>query len=260
MKYSSLFLAILLYVLASCSGSEARERLAAEVEATSAILPQNLGANGVWESISYCKSDNRLTLEYNLDHTYVSADAIRSASASQKHNMGAFLQGESGRQMLGLLDGAGASMRIIYKFPSEDDQVDFDFTAAEIHDLAAEVAVRDAEVLRLETMVRNDSIRCPADLGEGVVLTAVSIEGRYMVNALTVPDSIFPRNSQAMQDYRDSTMARLARSGTDNPGLREALRTLRRADYGLRYRISAAAPDSASFVMDISPAQLAEME
>ena len=53
MKYSSLFLAILLLVLTSCSGSEARERLAAEVEATSAILPQNLGANGVWDSISY---------------------------------------------------------------------------------------------------------------------------------------------------------------------------------------------------------------
>lgn len=249
-----LFVLSLIAAATACSHNSNRSQLEAEVAAANAACPQSLGVSGSLVSIAYDKGDNEVVMSYTMNPTYVDIEALRGVTSEQKQAMGNFLKGESGRQMLTLLDEAGASLRLVFRAGDTGNPLEVSLSSDDIREIAADTDVVDNELAQIDDIVAAENRQCPDDYGEGVVLTGVGLEHKSMVYNITMPDSVDLSTSERLSGYRDALLSNLRGSVNTNPLMQNTLNLLRSVDYSIRYRLTM--PDSTTIVIDIAPDEI----
>lgn len=250
-KIHIILLAAFTLIAASCSQSGKSSRLEAEIEVTATDLPKALNNYMIWKTFSYDSNASQVLLTYDITRQEISPNAFGVTNDKQRKEMVRFLQKDSGRVMLELMDEAGAGLKVIYNFPHHNKIVEFAFTPDEIHQLQHELDERNSRYSDLEAMVERDKAICPDTLANGTILTEISLDSKYMVNELIIPDSVSMSTSADTQNFRNQAIEQLKRN-------ERVLSMLRSTGFGIRYKMTVRG--GSTVIVDIAPEEIQDME
>lgn len=222
------FVAIL---MVSCQDSKLKQI----VEQLNQECPMSMGEAGEFTSVQY--EDGNVVMNYTINEDYLDIDALNKNKDVLKDYGTTFIQNATGdtKELIDALSKEGAGWTIRFKGQTSGKTVSLTLSRNDILN-ASKVDVKDKDPLSIiEGVIRLTNAQMPEDIEEGLTITEVSLEDRYVVYNVSCDESII--SIRALRENTQELKSEiLGNFDMSNMAIAKFIQNCKKANVGIAYR------------------------
>lgn len=189
-----IFLAVtslLLVCMAACGNGQDDSKLRKSIEEAQSELPVDLGLVGDMTDLKYDRDDRNVRMFMTVNENIVNVAVMKENSDSFRNMFKLMWTGEDTRELIEMIADAGASMSVRYKGGTSGESVELKLSNSELKEiLDTKLTEKEKNRMLLEGTVANGNAACPMNIGNGMIMESVTLEGNNVVYAIEVDEEI----------------------------------------------------------------------
>lgn len=227
-----LFLVVML--LSACATPE--KRLNEAVKQVNSECPIGYGMAGELSKVAV--EDTSVVLSLKMNESFVNLDALKANPSMLKTTLKTLFIDPpyAVRELLELMIVCKKSLRCVYEGASSDKSASATLTVDDIQNLLdAKVDEAEKNDARLEESIKISNLSCPVDLGNGLVMEGMQVEGDNVVYVYSLDETqadieqMKTKTAQIRQGIRQSL-------SSNDPSLRQFVQMCVDCNKGIVYR------------------------
>lgn len=223
---------VLILILCACNDSN-KTKLHMICETTNKELPADLGV-GVFESMTYNEDKNCVEMKVMLDEAVINIADLRKASEQQRDYLQYFMSQKENAELLKLLSETGSSVRLVMEGNRTKETTEITLSADDFENIKTTDDEDDNYRKQLDKIVASSNAQCPSDLGDGLVMSSVSLDNGYICyNFVYDPAQISFEDAES-QDAWNNLFENLS-GQAHTTGLSHTFDILRKLHCGIKY-------------------------